>query len=252
MAILATEAFVLKRSPFRETSLLATLFSRTAGKMKILVKGVRRDKNALAAVLEPFSHISVVYYEKVKSDVHLASSVGIVDPYSTLRRQLDRMSYASYITELVDTLFGFGDPHDEVFHLLAHAYRLLERCSPPVVARVFEVKILEQVGWLPVLTRCVLCGSDAARQVFFSPRNGGIICALCDRGEPGSVPISQGTLRSLLFFKDHEIQEAVKLRIGRLTERELERIGERFLKYHLDYALRSPRFIAEVQPMFKR
>lgn len=252
MAILHTEAFVLKRAPFRETSLLVTLFTRSAGKIKVLVKGARKDKSALLAALEPFSHIAVVYYEKVKSGVHLASSVSILNSHSTLRRCLDRMSYASYVTELVDLLFGSDDPDDEVFNLLANAYELLERSSPAVVARVFEVKALEHVGWLPVLARCVLCRTDVVHQVFFNSRNGGILCAQCNRREPGSVPISKGTLRSLLFFKEHELEEAVKLRLGRSTERELACIGERFLNYHCDRTLKSPRFIAEVQPILKK
>jgi len=201
MAIRTTEAFVLKRRPFRESSLLVTLFSRTAGKIKILIKGIRKDKKPRMAACEPFSHVSVVYYEKLKSDIHLGSSISILDSYAVLRDRLDRMSYASYITELVDTLFGPHDPHEDVYDLLGESYRLLHQCRAPKVARVFEVKVLEKVGWLPVLTQCAVCGRREPGKIYFSPRQGGIICADCDRGEPHTMAISSGTLRSLLFFQ---------------------------------------------------
>jgi len=251
MAIRSDEAFVLRRRPFRETSLLVTLFARRAGKIKLLIKGVRTEKSSRAALLEPFTHVSVVYYEKVKSDIHLGSDVSILNSHSGLRSRLDRIGYASYITELVDTLFRPHDPHEDVFHLLTSTYRLLHRFPKPIVARVFEVKILEKVGWLPLLTQCALCGRKELGRVFFSAREGGIICAKCDRGTPQTMPISTGTLQSLLFFQKKPLEEAVKLRCEKSIERELERVGARFLSFHLDHPLRSQRFIAEVEPLFQ-
>lgn len=252
MAIRREETFVLKRSSLRETSLLVTFFSRGAGKIKGLVKGARREKNPISARFEPFSHLSVVYYEKLKSDTHLISETAVINSNSFLRDRLDLFSYASYATELVDALFGIHDPHPEVFDLLANCFSLFSTASPACLARVFEVKILEHAGLLPVLTHCVLCGETELEQAFFSPKQGGLICLKCDRGEPGTMRISNGTIQSLLYFMRSSMEQAVKLRLGQQTERELERIGERFLQYRLDYPLRSSHFLAELKPLLKK
>jgi len=252
VAIKREEVFVLKRIPIRETSLIVTFFSRDTGKIKGLVKGARREKNPIVARFEPFTRLSIVYYEKLKSDTHLVSETAVLGPNSFLRDRLDLFSYASYLTELVDALFGIHDPHPDVFELLGSAFRLFESAPTVQVARVFEVKVLEMAGLLPVLTHCVLCTETNLEQAFFSSKQGGVVCRKCDRGEPGTIRISNGTIQSLLFFLKSKIDQAVKLRLGQQTEKELERISQRFLQFRLEYPLRSSRFLSELKPLLKK
>ena len=251
MTICRDEAFVLKRVPFRETSLIVTTFSREGGKLKVLVKGVRKEKNLLTARYEPFTRLALVYYEKLKSDIHLASETTIINSNSFLRERLDRFSYASYVAELIDVFFGTHDPHPDVFDLLANAFRLFRDASPNRVARAFEFKLFEKAGLLPVLTHCASCGSKALEETFFSTKQGGIICKRCDHGEVGAIPITKGTIQSLLFFLKFTLDQAVTLRLGTQTEGELDHISERFLQFRLEYPLRSCHFLSEVKPLLR-
>lgn len=252
MAIRREEAFVLKRMPLRETSLLVTFFSRDAGKIKGLVKGARREKNPIVARFEPFTHLAVVYYEKLRSDTHLISETAVLNSNSFLRDRLGLFSYASYFAELVDALFGIHDPHPDVFDLLASSFQLFRSVSPTDVVRVFELKILESAGFLPVLNHCVSCGETQLNQAFFSSKQGGILCPKCDRGESGTIRISKGAIQSLLFFLRSKIDQAVKLRLSQQTEKELEKISEKFLQFRLEYPLRSSRFLSELKPVLKK
>ena len=252
MAIRRDEVFVLKRIPFRETSLIVTVFGREEGKIKVLVKGVRKEKNPLTAHYEPFTHLTLVYYEKLKSDIHLGSETVVINSNSFLRERLDRFSYASYMTELVDVLFGAHDPHSDVFDLLASGFRSFQNAPPNRVARIFEFKLFEKAGLLPMLTHCASCGTEGFGDAFFSTRQGGIICRKCDHGEIGAIPISKGAIQSLSFFLKSNIGQAISLRLGVHEEGELDRIGKRFLDFHLEYPLRSSRFLSEVKPLINR
>ena len=119
------------------------------------------------------------------------------------------------------------------------------------VVRICEVKLLAQAGLLPVLVHCVLCGTTDLDQVSFSPKQGGVVCKQCSLSETGTVRIAQGTIQSLLFFLRSAPAQAAKLQLGLQTERELERIIEKFLQSRLDYPLKSPRFLAELRPLLK-
>ncbi|MBI4372492.1 MAG: DNA repair protein RecO [Candidatus Omnitrophica bacterium] len=251
MAIKRDEAIVLKRVPLRETSLLVTFFTRHQGKIRGLAKGVRKEKNPIAVRFEPFTHLSVAYYEKLKSDTHLISDSAILSSHAALRSRLDLFAYASYFTELIDVLFGVHDSHPDIFDLLQRSFLLLEQAHANHVIRVFEIKVLEKAGLLPILTHCVLCGKKEPFQAFFSARQGGIICKGCDDGESGTIRISNGTLKSLLFFTRARLDEAVKLRLGIQTQTELERISSRFLQYRLEYPLRTSHFLTEIKPILK-
>ena len=252
MAIRKVEAFVLKRMLFRESSLLVTLFSKEVGKLKVLAKGVRKEKKSSAAYFEPFTRLSLVYYEKLKSDIHLASETSVLDSSSFLRARLDYFSYASYLIDLVDTLFGFYDPHPDAFDLLAQAFSFFQSVPLANVARVFEVKLLEQVGWLPVLNHCAVCGETGLERVFFSPQQGGILCAKCELKEPRTLPLSPKTLESLHFFLKNSFAESVKYRIDLQTERELERAAERFIEFRIEYPLSSKRFLSELNSLQRK
>ncbi|OGW90151.1 MAG: DNA repair protein RecO [Omnitrophica bacterium RIFCSPLOWO2_01_FULL_50_24] len=249
MAIIKDEGYVLKRSLIRETSLLVTLFTRSNGKIKILLKGIRTSKRSQSAACEPFTHLAIVYYEKLKSDIHLGSDVGILNAHSELRSRLDLLSHTSYVTESVDRLFSFHDPQADVFTLLGDTYRAMSQFKPEQVVRVFGVKLLQKVGWLPVLTQCAVCGTQAFGQMFLSLRQGGVVCHICERREPQTTPISATTLQSLVFFRDHSMDEAAQRDVEESTARELEDFGQRFLRFHLDYPLRSSKFITELRPL---
>lgn len=249
MAIKKVRAIILKRMPIRESSILATLFSRESGKLRGLVKGVRREKNPLGARFEPFTHLSVVYYEKIRSDTHLISETVVLNSNAYLRDQLHFFGYASYLVELVDVLFDLYDPYPDVFDLLQDSFKLFPDYSPSLILRAFEVKLFATVGLLPILDHCVLCRKEYLDQCFFSPRQGGIVCPQCDHGELGTIKISKGTIQSLLYFLKHDMRQVVKLNLTAQTEKELEYINQRFLQYRLEYPLKTPKFLSEIKSL---
>ncbi len=252
MAIKKVEALVLKRIPIRESSILGTFFTRENGKLRGLIKGVRRQKNPLSARYEPFTHLSLVYYEKIRSDTHLISETVVLNSNAYLREKLSFFGYASYLTELIDVLFDLYDPYPDVFDLLQDSFKLFQNHSPTLILRAFEVKLFETIGLLPIFNHCVLCKKECLEQCFFSPKQGGIICPQCDRGEPGTLKISHGTIQSILYFLKTNLNQAVKLILSPQTEKELEHINQKFLQYRLEYPLKTPKFLAEIKPLIQK
>jgi DNA repair protein RecO (recombination protein O) len=246
MAIKREEAFVLKRVPLRETSLFVTLLTRHSGKIHGLAKGIRREKNPLTIRFEPFTRLAVVYYEKLRSDTHLISDTAILDSNIHLRKKLDLFGYSSYLTELIDTFLGVHDPHPEAFELLGESFRLLKTAPPFQVARVFEIKLLESVGLLPILDHCVQCGESHFEGAFFSPRQGGVMCHNCDQQASGTIRISKGAIQSLLFFLRNDVDRSAALRLSTQIARELEQINSRFIQYRLERPLATKRFLSEL------
>ena len=251
MAIKKVEAIVLKRIPIRESSILATFFSRENGKFRGLIKGVRREKNPLGARFEPFTHLSVVYYEKIRSDTHLVSETVVLNANAYMRERLSLFGYGSYLTELVDVFFDLYDPYPDVFDLLQDSFKLLVDYPASIIFRTFEVKLFQTIGLLPILNHCVLCRKEWLDQCYFSPRQGGIICPSCDRGEPGTIKISQGTIQSLLYLLKTDIAQAVKLSLTPQSQKELAFIHHKFLQYRLEYPLKTPKFLAEIKPLLQ-
>lgn len=247
MAIQKTEAFILKTQPFRSSSLIITFFSNKFGKLKGIAKGVRKEREMRGALYELFTHVDMVFYEKTRSDLHLVSEASIVDSFDVLRARLDTISYASYFCELVDVLTEVHDPHPNLFSLLEVSFRYLPAIPGERIARLFEIKLFNEIGWLPHLTGCIECGQTAFERGFFSPVQGTLICSNCSHKYPDVLPVSRETLSILRMYSARPLEDCLKIIPTSAAERELKKLMESFLAYRLHDALKTQRFMKAIR-----
>ena len=69
--ISSTEAIVLNKKNFGDTSLICNLYSKDYGKIAIIAKGAKSLKNPLGAILQPMNYIDCVYYYKSKRSIQI-------------------------------------------------------------------------------------------------------------------------------------------------------------------------------------
>ncbi|MDD5217044.1 MAG: DNA repair protein RecO [Candidatus Omnitrophica bacterium] len=246
MAIQKTEAIVLRTQPFRSSSLIVTFFTKSFGKLKGIAKGVRREREMRGALYELFTHLEIVFYEKTRSDLHLISEAAIMDSHDALRTKLDTVAYASYFSEMVDRLTEVHDHHDGIFELLDFTFRFLSSVPAEKLARLFEVKLLREIGWLPLLDGCFQCQTSAFEKGFFSIRQGAIFCPNCAREFPDAKPMSPEALSVFRYYADHPLELALKQRMSPSASAELGRVIDHFLQYRLSFPLNSRRFLESI------
>jgi len=251
MAIQKTEAIVLKTQPFRSTSLIATFFTRRFGKIRALAKGVRQAREMRGALFELFNRVEIVFYEKTRSDLHLVSEASLLKHYEPLRSNLEGIATAGYFAELVDRLTEIHDPQERIFDLLDFSFQYLALRRPQGLARLFEIKLLREIGWLPYLEGCLVCQNAALEKGFFSARQGALVCAACVNRVPDARPIGRETLAAMRYHSRHSLEEAVKVGVSPRAGAELEKLTERFLAQRLNEPLKTRQFLAKIQPALK-
>ena len=250
MAIQKTEAFVLKTSPFRSSSLIVTTFSRLFGKVKGVAKGVRQGGSFQASAFEPFTLIEMVFYEKTRSELHLISEVSILDSFEKLRTDLEILATAYSLVEWVDSVTEPHDPHESIFELLHLAFNLLPSLSPSFVARFFEVRLLHEIGFLPHLESCIACGEKDPEKVYFSIKQGGIFCLRCRRRSPEARALKRETLEAMRFFIENA-SEIHRFSLTEEVEKEMRDVMEKFLVERVGKELKARRFLAQVRSVRK-
>jgi len=251
MAIQKTEAFILKTQPFRSSSLIVTFFSQSFGKLKGIVKGVRREGELRGAIYELFTRLEIVFYEKMRSDLHLVSQAFILESNDVLRTRLDTIVYASYFSELVDCLCEVHDPHEKIYDLLHFVFRFLPSVPEERLSRLFEIQLLREIGWLPYLDACLGCRTPVIEKGFFSVKNGAIFCPKCAVHHPDSKTVSPESLMTLRYYTSHPMEQSLKLHVAQTTESQLKSLMEQFLDYRLGGALKSRHFLSQIQPALK-
>jgi DNA repair protein RecO (recombination protein O) len=185
-ATLKTEAIVLRSIRYGEADRILHLYTPTRGRLAAIAKGARRSRSRFGARLEPFLQIWLVLHEG-RSDLYTVTGVETVDARPALRDSAAALDAAARACDAVSRLFEAGEPHPEVFMLLANELSLLadgaRRSDPRVTGGAnelaFRLKLLLAAGIMPQLGSCAACGRRE-RLCAFSPAAGGVVCSSCE------------------------------------------------------------------------
>jgi DNA repair protein RecO (recombination protein O) len=250
---LRVEAIVLRHSDWGEADRLLSLYTREQGKLRCVAKGVRRLRSRKAGHLEPFTRVSLQLARG--RDTLIITQAEAVDAYLPVRENLMRLSYASYIVELLDRFTYEEGENAALYRLLIET---LARLADPASAdealqlavRYYEMRLLDLVGFRPRLFECANCGKELLPQdQYFSAELGGVLCPECGRARPGAVPISQPTLRFLRHFQRSSYAEAQRARPSTAEQREMETLQQHYLTYLLERGLNTPAFLRRMRSL---
>ena len=177
-----SEAIVLRSLRFSEADRILHLYTAERGRIGAIAKGVRKTKSRFGARLEPLSHVELMLHEGA-GELQTITGVELLRSHHATREDNYRLNVGMIGAEAMLRLFGEPEANERAFGALAKFLDLLDETPPetsrPAVdplALSFQLKLLWLAGYLPHLTSCVECGSDA-QLVGYSARAGGGVCA---------------------------------------------------------------------------
>lgn len=244
MSIHKTEAIVLKKRDFRETSVITDLYTRDFGKVTGILKGIRKEPSKFASTLELFSHNEVIFYRKRNSSIHLISQCDIRNNFDPVRKDIIKTGMGNIMVELIGAVMAAEDKNEEVFNLALDCLNELGLTSQPdKVITIFKIKILALSGFKPHFDSCVSCGNKILEQTKFSLMLGGLLCGKCSSKDTGARSIFRGTIASILHIEKNAFRNNLNLGMNPQIKRELVLILNAFLNYHLERDLKSERVV---------
>ncbi|MCK4452894.1 DNA repair protein RecO, partial [candidate division WOR-3 bacterium] len=116
--IIKTEGFVLKTMLFKESSLIASIFTKKFGKIKVLAKGVRRPKSKLCGALELFNLDEIIFYKRELKELYTLSDAVVIDDFEKVRAHPRKVNAGMVLCEFFEKTL----PLEEID---SHAYTLL-------------------------------------------------------------------------------------------------------------------------------
>jgi len=240
MSIHKTEAIILRRMDFRETSLIVDFYTRDFGKMSGILKGIRLEPNKFASTVEISSHNEIVFYKKINTALHLVSACDLRDKFFNLRGSIIKAGISSFMMELVSAVMQPEDRNEELFDLLLNSLRELEKTnSPEKIATIFKIKMLALSGFKPHFDSCVSCSDRIMGQSKFSLSRGGLLCPKCYFKDSSARSIFRGTIASILYIERNDFKTNLNLGLNPQIKKELEAILNAFFNFHLDRELKS-------------
>lgn len=233
MAVYKSKGIVLRSIRYGEADRILDLYTRDAGLISTIAKGIRRTKSRFGGRLEPLSCVEFLAYEGKTLDT--ITQVEVLRSFRGVRENLARLEAAGGMVGVVRALSGGDEPDRRVFNLLYHALDALEDREEGMksLEAAFGLKLSILAGYALRLDACMNCDgelteADHGGPPYFAPSLGGVFCAGC-RGAGSasdSFPLPPGTLDALQDLIARPIREAV-------VEKRLEESARRAVSSHV-------------------
>lgn len=184
MAIITTEAVILRSMPYRETSKIVTALTKDHGKLSLIARGARDTKSKYGGALELFNHISVIYYERANRDMFYISDASVIRGFTHIQKDLSRTYIAMAILEMANRVVHGNEEHQGFFELILQTLAgLHEEQRPKNGLLFFLMAMADNLGFTMDFENCAFCDNRVKNKdiLRFNSDRGRLVCGECPR-----------------------------------------------------------------------
>jgi DNA repair protein RecO (recombination protein O) len=241
------EAIVIRRRDWGEADRLLTLYTREQGKIQAVAKGARKPTSRKAGHIELFTRTHLLIARTRSIDI--VTQAETVEAYRQLRESLEASTLAHYFAELLDRFTGEAESDAALFDLLSSGLTwLCEADDLRLVARYYEIRLLELAGFRPELHRCASCETRLEPvNSYFSPAEGGVLCPTCGHDRRAAFSLSLTAFKVLRYGQTRDWQQFRRLRLAPTLHTEVERALHHYLLFVLERNLKSVEFLRQLR-----
>jgi DNA repair protein RecO (recombination protein O) len=158
--IIKTEAIVLSKMKYSDTSFIVSLFTKDYGRLSVIIKGGRSPKSKIGLVADPPNYLQVILYKKDTRELQILTSADLISYYSKIRDDFEKLKYSFAIIELVKNLTAEHEVNKRLFNGTVKILSLIESSNeaPIILLGRFFMFLLSEIGYEVSLNKCSVCG----------------------------------------------------------------------------------------------
>ena len=138
------DVYILHTYPFKETSLIAELFSEGHGRIPVVAKGARRPRSSLRGMLQSFQLLQATW--SGRGEIKTLHSIEWCDKF--LQVDGNALICGFYINELIIRLLPREDSYPKLFNFYHLTMKTLaDGENLEIALRKFELKLLQELGY---------------------------------------------------------------------------------------------------------
>lgn len=244
MKIDSFEGIILSETNYSESSKILNVLTKEHGLIGVISKGCRNIKSKLRGVSRKliYGKFNVYYKENGLSTL---ISVDLLNSFPKTLMDLERISYAAFIIDLVNQVARQNSDSNIFDLLLGTLEKLEEGFSPISLTNIIELKLLDFLGVSPCIDSCSNCGSRE-NIVTLSADAGGYLCGACYRNE-GLV--SEKTIKMIRMFYYVDIKNIAKLEVSSEVSREINQFIDSYYDKYTGLYIKSKDFIKKINKL---
>jgi DNA repair protein RecO (recombination protein O) len=247
-----THAVILDLKDYGEIDRIITFYTSDFGKVKGIAKGAKKSQKRFGAATDLFSHVHLSFFTKETSGLVRLNHCKLLQAFPHIQNDIVRIGFGSYVAELINEMTAERVLHRELFEILVKLFSILDTVPPKEdYIRIFEMRLLDTLGYRPCLNNCVECRKELKKGLHlrFSIARGGVICSSCACGEKNLFPVSLGTLKLLEKASSLHCDKIQRLIFSSQALEESREIMPRFIEHHIEKELKTLKFFAKMEQM---
>lgn len=242
MKIESFEGIIISETNYSESSKILNILTKEYGLIGVMSKGCRGMKSKLRGVSRKLLYGTFhVYYKP--NGLSTLIGVDVINSFSNIIMDLEKISYSSYILDLVYQVIKQNDDV-LIFDLLKDTLvKIEEGLDPAILTAIIELKLLEYLGVMPSIDSCSMCGSNK-QIVTLSSSAGGYICKNCYQNEE---LVSEKTIKMIRLLYYVDINSIKKLEVSREVMREINRFLDDYYDRYTGLYMKSKDFMKKIE-----
>lgn len=246
MKIESIEGIILSETNYSESSKILNVLTKEYGLIGVISKGCRNMKSKLRGVSRKLLYGTIHIYYK-PNGLSTLIGVDVINSYSKTLMDLEKISYASFILDLINQVLKQTDS-SEIFDLLKDTLNKLEEgLNPIALTNILELKLLDYLGVSPSIDACAHCGSQKDI-VTLSSDAGGYVCKDCYNNEP---LVSDKTIKMIRMYYYVEIKNITKLDVSNEVTNEINRFLDDYYDRFTGLYIKSKDFLKKINSLNK-
>ncbi|MBH0229908.1 DNA repair protein RecO [Halobacillus yeomjeoni] len=238
------EGIVIRTRDYGETHKIVTLLTREKGKIGIMARGAKKPKSRMASITQPFIH--GMFLIQIGSGLGSLSQGEMMSSLRSIREDIVKTAYASYLAELTDKLIDEKQPDPFIFEqFLQTLVWMNEDKDPVILSLMYELKLFKKAGFAPVVDQCVNCG-NVEGPFSFSIVEGGLLCFRCKHKDPEAFGLSEPLPKLLRLFLHMDARRLGQISMKDTNKKLLRKIMDEYYDRYGGYFLKSKKFLNQL------
>lgn len=225
--MIKTRGVILKTQDYKENDKLLWMYTEKLGKVSAIAKGAKKRNSKLSASTLVFCFGDYVLYKG--RSMYTINEAYVINSFQEFIRDLDTITYCSYINELIDISSIEEEKNFNLFKELITIYYLIKNKvgDIEVLIRAFEIKMLYNTGYSLELGHCVQCGESIKISNYVDLSNFGCICGKCNK--QNCIKISNSTYNILRYMIHFPLEKVYRLNLDKNSKKELSLLMQSFI-----------------------
>lgn len=237
------EGIVINTVDYKETSKIINVFTKEDGIIGIIANGAKKPNNKTSSISNVLSYANFYVTGKNEKNLLYLKEGQIINNFKNIKKDIFKTNYAVYLLELTSKAYK-NDNNKEIYKLLISGLnKINENFNEKIIKNIIELKLLEYLGILPSIEKCVTCGNKKDI-ITISSYKGGYICKNCVTDDK---IYNIKTIKLIRMFYYVDIDRITKLEISKNIEKEIQEFLDDYYDRYAGIYIKSKTFLKELE-----